>query len=78
MAAGLMVESVSEYIYRMRPLSEWTDYTTSHYSPKEFLTKLILYLRAFGSTNEMLLAQCVPDARLIGLQPGLESWLRST
>ena len=44
-----MVESVCEYIYRLRPIAEWT--AQEHHEPKAFLTLLLPYLRAFRETH---------------------------
>ena len=72
-----MVESVCEYIYRLRPIAERTALDNNHYEPKTFLTLLLPYLRAFRETHRALIAQCRPVGRLIGLQAGLETFLRT-
>ena len=77
MAAALMVESVCEYIYRLRPIAEWTAQDDQHHEPKAFLILLMQYLRAFREKHRVLIAQCRPVGRLIGLQQGLATFLRT-
>ena len=46
-AAELMVDGVMEYVYRLRPIVEWTGYTPRQYMLREFLLPLMPHLNHF-------------------------------
>ena len=75
--AAEKVESVCEYIYRLRPLAEWTPFRhgVEHYDPKQFLIMLLPALARFQRSNPRLLQQCTPVTRLIGLPVALKNWM---
>ena len=47
MAAGLMMDGVMEYLYRLRPLVERFGYSDAHYMPRDFLYHLMPHLSNF-------------------------------
>ena len=72
-----LVNSVCEYIYRMRPLAEWSRFSAQHLEPRTFLFQALSTIAFFRSSRAALLARCKPLKRQIATRIGLQQWFTS-
>ena len=73
-----MVESVQDYIYRLRPIAEWTAFDGDHCDTTSWLLLIIDTLAVFRREHEGLVRACQPVKRRIAIgRPQLEGWLQS-
>ena len=73
-----LVESVQDYVCRLRPLCEWTPMTDGHLTTTEWLVLIIPTLAEFRREHSGLVRACQPVVRRIvsgGTQ--LVQWLQS-
>ena len=77
----LLIHSVCEYCYRIRPLFEWTAFRPregTHHSTKDWLFLHFDTFAQFRLTYPDLIARCMPAKKRIVLSPHvLDQWLSS-
>ena len=72
-----LVESVQDYVCRLRPLCEWTPMTDGHLTTTEWLVLIIDTLAIFRREYAGLVRGCQPVVRRIVLGgPRLMAWLQ--
>ena len=74
-----LVDSVCEYLYRLRPLCEWGAFKGGHQhlSPKAFLFEMLSTIDFYRSTNPQLIQEIRVWKRSIVHRAPLQQWLRS-
>ena len=74
-----LVDSACEYLYRMRPLVEWTAFQrgAKHKAPKQFLFDSLDTIAAFRSSRAVLLQSCRALKRTFVHKAPLQEWLQS-
>ena len=73
-----MVESVQDYIYRLRPIAEWTPMDGEHSDTTSWLLFIIDTLAVFRREHAGLVRACQPVKRRIATGGDrLEGWLQS-
>lgn len=73
-----MVESVQDYIYRLRPICEWTPMSDAHFNTTDWLLLIIDTLAVFRREHSGLVRACQPVVRrIVGGGTQLVQWLQS-
>jgi hypothetical protein len=73
-----MVESVQDYVYRLRPICEWTPMTDDHFNTTDWLLLIIDTLAVFRREHAGLVRACQPVVRrIVGGGTRLVQWLQS-
>ena len=74
-----LVNSVCEYLYRLRPLSEWTVFQDGqrHKPPKQFLFEALNTIAFYRASSPDLMERCKVLKRQIVHRVPLQRWLRS-
>ena len=76
-----LVEAACEYLYRMRPLVEWTAYNGGgkgqHKEPQQFIYERLPIIAAFQERRADLVKACLIPKRALVVKAGVQQWLSS-
>ena len=76
-----LVEAACEYLYRLRPLVEWTAYNGGgkgqDKDPKQFLYECLPIIAAFQVRRADLVKACRIPKRALVVKAGVQQWLSS-
>ena len=78
MCRQYLVDSVQEFVCRLRPLCEWIAFDRDHFSTTEWLVSIIDTLAEFRRENPGLVRKCQPVVRrFVQGDLKLQHWLQS-